>query len=41
MRDAGFPSIGVPVEANEMAIHDAEGGELAAGANAARSCCAA
>lgn len=31
MRDFGFPSIGVPVDANEMAIHDAEGHALAAG----------
>jgi len=29
--DAGFPSIGVPLEANEMAIHDADGRALAAG----------
>jgi len=32
MRDAGFPSIGVPVEANEMAIHDPDGRALPAGA---------
>ncbi|HVP29050.1 MAG TPA: class I adenylate-forming enzyme family protein [Myxococcota bacterium] len=31
MRDFGFPSIGVPVDANEMAIHDAEGNALPAG----------
>jgi long-chain acyl-CoA synthetase len=29
MREAGFPSIGVPMLANEMAIHDADGKELA------------
>jgi len=31
MRDHGFPSIGVPLPPNEMAIHDAEGQELAEG----------
>lgn len=31
MRDFGFPSIGVPLDVNEMAIHDAGGRELAAG----------
>lgn len=31
MRHAGFPSIGVPFDANEMTIHDAEGRALAAG----------
>jgi long-chain acyl-CoA synthetase len=28
MRDFGYPSIGVPIEPNEMTIHDAEGREL-------------
>jgi long-chain acyl-CoA synthetase len=28
MQDFGFPSIGVPIEANEMAIHDEAGREL-------------
>ena len=32
MREYGFPSIGVPIEPNEMAIHDAEGRALPAGA---------
>ncbi len=31
MREHGFPSIGVPIEPNEMAIHDAEGHALPAG----------
>lgn len=31
MRDFGFPSIGVPLDVNEMAIHDAEGRALAPG----------
>jgi len=31
MRDFGFPSIGVPLDVNEMAIHDAAGRELAPG----------
>jgi long-chain acyl-CoA synthetase len=31
MRGFGFPSIGVPIDANEMAIHDAEGRALAPG----------
>lgn len=31
MRDFGFPSIGVPLDVNEMAIHDAGGHELAPG----------
>ncbi len=31
MRDFGYPSIGVPIEPNEMAIHDAEGHPLPAG----------
>ncbi len=31
MRDFGFPSIGVPIEANEMAIHDPEGRALGNG----------
>jgi len=31
MRDFGFPSIGVPVPPNEMAIHDAEGRPLGRG----------
>jgi len=31
MRDFGFPSIGVPVPPNEMAIHDAEGHPLGRG----------
>lgn len=31
MRDYGFPSIGVAIDANEMAIHDADGKALAAG----------
>ena len=32
MREHGFPSIGVPIEPNEMAIHDAEGRALPASA---------
>jgi long-chain acyl-CoA synthetase len=31
MRDSGFPSIGVPLDVNEMAIHDAGGRDLAPG----------
>jgi long-chain acyl-CoA synthetase len=31
MRDFGFPSIGVPLDVNEMAIHDPAGRELAPG----------
>ncbi|MFQ5458292.1 MAG: class I adenylate-forming enzyme family protein, partial [Myxococcota bacterium] len=31
MRDFGFPSIGVPIACNEMAIHDSEGRSVPAG----------
>jgi long-chain acyl-CoA synthetase len=31
MRDSGFPSIGVPLDVNEMAIHDASGRALGPG----------
>jgi len=31
LRDHGYPSIGVPIEPNEMAIHDPQGQELADG----------
>lgn len=33
MRDYGYPSIGVPILPNEMAIHDLEGNTLPAGAD--------
>ncbi len=43
MRDFGYPSIGIPIEPNEMAIHDAEGNAATARPRATRgrSWCAA